>query len=73
MLSEDEGVKAIQELMGWAGLSEPEEVSRANWKKFSDEDKIKTESAYKSMLKMKERGYEKITDYTLGRVHHINN
>ena len=52
MLTEDEGVKAIQFLVSMGGGSEPEEVSRRNWNNFSDYEKEQTEAAY-NMLKPK--------------------
>ena len=50
MLTEDEGVKAIQYLLKISGQSEPEEVSRANWNNFKDWEKEQTERTY-NMLK----------------------
>jgi hypothetical protein len=49
MLTEDEGVKAIQYLLNIFGLEEPEETSRINWNIMTDEQKIKTEESYNAM------------------------
>jgi hypothetical protein len=46
MLTEDEGVKAIQYLLSINNQSEPEEISRKNWNSFSDNEKEQTEAAY---------------------------
>jgi hypothetical protein len=46
MLTEEEGVKAIQFLLSIAGLTEPDEASRRNWNDFSDPEKENTEKVY---------------------------
>jgi hypothetical protein len=49
MLTEEEGVKAMQFLLSMAGLTEPDKVSRRNWNDFSDAEKENTEKVYNSM------------------------
>lgn len=50
--TEDEGVAAIQELLGYFGLKhiEPEETSRENWKKFTPVEKLKTQLTYAGLF-----------------------
>ena len=52
--SEDEGVKAIIYMQFLAGITEPEERARENWRKFSDYEKRNTMAAQavmKSVMK----------------------
>ena len=51
MLTEDEGVEAIQFLLKLNGDTEPEETSRLNWKIMSDHEKQITENVYKMFKK----------------------
>lgn len=53
MLTEDEGVKAIQFLLALSGDNEPEEISRKNWKEFSDFERKQTEYVYNLMKSRK--------------------
>lgn len=46
MLTENEGVKAIQFLLKLYGGSEPTEVSRKNWRNMKDWEKESTEKWY---------------------------
>jgi hypothetical protein len=48
---ERKGVEMIQALVKYAGDSEPEEVSLANWRKFSDAQKAHTEWVYSILFK----------------------
>jgi len=51
MLSEDEGVKAIQFLLSVSGESESEDISRKNWNTMTDHEKQQTEMIYKIMIR----------------------
>ena len=51
MLTEDEGVTAIQTLLSIYGLSEPVERSRKNWQNMDEMEKLQTEEAYKMFVK----------------------
>jgi len=46
MLTEDQGVEAIQFLLGLNNQTEPQEVSRKNWQTFAGWEKERTEMAY---------------------------
>ena len=49
MLTEDQGTIAIMDLQDVAGIKEPEDVARKNWKNFSEFAKKQTEEAHKIM------------------------
>lgn len=47
MLTEEQGIKAIIALQASAGITEPEERARSEWRAFSDSNKRTTEQAHK--------------------------
>ena len=50
MIEEQEGIKAIIALQKIAGIDEPEEKARKNWRSFSERNKETTMAAYQVLF-----------------------
>lgn len=65
MMTEEEGVRAIQYLLNMMGQSEPEELSRYNWNHMSEHEKEVTMNTYHILHKEENNGKGAVSE-TMG-------